>query len=88
MSTAMSAKRSFASERHEAKSGVGIGLVALTGGALLIAAGIGLNAPWAAVAGFVPFAASALYYNSLFWAKMYETGKMKAPSRESIARYY
>jgi fatty acid desaturase len=88
MSTAMSTKRSFVPAKHEAKSGVSLGILALAGGILLIAAGIALNASWAAVAGFVPFTTAAIYYNNLFWAKMYDSKKLQMPSRKSIARYY
>lgn len=76
MNTAMSTKRSFVSDRSYSAPHTGYALLALVGGAILLAAGIKLNLTLVAALGFVPFATAFLYYNGMFWAKRIDQGRM------------
>lgn len=91
MSTAMSTKRlSVPQQGVESVSGKNLSLIAFIGGFVLMVVGIMLNVTVLAIVGFAAFATTLLYYNSMFWAKMYESGKMsqKAVSQSWISRNF
>lgn len=90
MSTAMSTKRMVVSQQHEGVIGKNLSLIAFIGGFVLMVLGVMLNVTALAIIGFAAFATTLLYYNSMFWAKMYESGKMDTPrvSQSWISRNF
>lgn len=80
MNTSIITKRSFAREHHKSNSGVYTGVLALIGGAVLIALSIMLNAAPLGMIGFPLFTIGFLYLNVLLWAWLFETGRMRPPT--------
>lgn len=88
MNTAVSSRRFVVPARREGPSGNSM-LVTLVGGFLVMVLGMVMDVTVVAGLGFVGFASAFLYYNGVFWAKMYEAGKISDPTRKSvISRYF
>ena len=91
MNAAMSSRRSFGSVRHgpvETSSVKSLPIVAFIGGFILLALGIKYDVTVLAAVGFIAFVTTLMYFNSMFWAKMFDSGKMgKDFSRSWMNKY-
>lgn len=87
--TAMSSRRtsSIISVRQAAApaatSGnkIGTAVISLIAGLLVLALGIKLDVTALMGVGFTVFACALMYLNAMFWAYMYESGRMRQPTR-------
>ncbi len=91
MSTAMSTKRSFISERGVSKpaaprSEAQIALYAFVAGILLLLAGTQVNVDILMIAGFFFAVCGALALNALFWAGYYK--EHGGPEGSSYSQFY
>ncbi|GEM_PF-3688698 len=70
--TAMSSRRtfeSFAAPRAKKAGHTGLPVLVFLVGLALLAAGIYANISVLAIIGFVPFTATLLYWNAMFWSR-------------------
>lgn len=81
MNTAMSSRRSYV--EASAKESASPALFALIGGFVLMILGVMADVPVLMAVGFVPFVTAALYYNNMFWAGMYKSGKLRQSFRKT-----
>lgn len=64
-------------------SKIGIAVISLIAGLLILALGVKLDVTAIMGVGFTVFACALMYLNAMFWAYMYESGKMRMPSRRT-----
>ena len=60
---------------------IGTAVISLIAGLLVLALGVKLDVTAVMGVGFTVFCCALMYLNAMFWAYMYETGKMRMPSR-------
>ena len=89
MSTAMSSKKTFVSSRHESKtSRNGFAALAVIAGLFVMIVGIQTDLSALMVVGFAAFGSALMYLNTMFWAWMYETKRLRQSLRRSQSQIF
>ena len=89
--TAMSSRRTSsiitsrpaAASAAEGGSKTGTAVIALIAGVLILALGIKINVPVVMGIGFTALCCALMYLNAMFWAHMYESGKLSQSFRRT-----
>lgn len=88
MNAAMSSRRVFVPASESKMGGKAFSVFALIAGVVFMVLAAQFNAPLLAGVGFVGVAGSLMYLNTMFWCWMYESGRIRQPSRRNPPMNY